>query len=296
MEEFGALAQDATRRGDAEYCVVSEGYFHTLQIPLLRGRLFQDSDTIDAPHVAVISEALAREKWPNSDPIGQPIEFGNMDGDTRLITIVGIVGDVHMDGPSLPPTQLVYTNYRQRPQGAETYNLLIRTEQPPAAMISTARTLLRGLDPTLPVEFSTVNDEVAKWYADRRFTLLLLGVFAATALLIAAVGIYGVIAYAVSQRTQEIGVRVALGAQRADILGLILGQGFRLVFVGVIAGVAGAFALTRFLGSMLFNVKPNDPLTFTAVALLLAAVAVVASYVPARRAMRVDPIVALRYE
>jgi putative ABC transport system permease protein len=296
MEEFGLLAQDATRRGDAEYCVVSEGYFRALQIPLMRGRLFQDSDTIDAPHVAVISETLAREKWPNADPIGQPIEFGNMDGDTRLMTIVGIVGDVRMAGPSLPATPLIYANYRQRPQGAETYNLLIRTDQPPAAMISTARGLLRHLDPTLPVEFSTVSDEVTKWYADRRFTLLLLGVFATTALLIAAVGIYGVIAYAVSQRTQEIGVRVALGAQRSDILGLILGQGFRTVLVGVIAGLVGGLALTRFLGAMLFNVKPNDPLTFAAVALLLAAVALLASYIPARRAMRVDPIVALRYE
>jgi putative ABC transport system permease protein len=212
------------------------------------------------------------------------------------MTIVGVVGDVRMSGPSAPPSALIYTNYRQRPQGAQTYNLLIRTDQPTAAIISTARGILHDLDPTLPVEFSTVTDEVSKWYADRRFTLLLLGVFAATALLIAAVGIYGVIAYAVSQRTQEIGVRVALGAQRSDILGLVLGQGFRLVLIGVVAGLAGAFALTRFLGAMLFNVKPNDPITFAAVALLLAAVAVVASYVPARRAMRVDPLVALRYE
>ena len=141
-----------------------------------------------------------------------------------------------------------------------------------------------------------MSDEVSKWYADRRFTLLLLGVFAATALLIAAVGIYGVIAYAVSQRTQEIGVRVALGAQRSHIMNLVLGQGFRLVIIGVVAGLAGAFVLTRFLSAMLFNVKSYDPLTFAAVALLLAAVAMLASYVPARRAMRVDPIVALRYE
>ncbi len=296
MEEFGALAQDATRVGDAEYCVVSEGYFRALQIPLVRGRLFQDSDTIDAPHVAVISEALARLKWPHANPIGQPIEFGNMDGDTRLMTIVGIAGDVRIDGPTSPPTALIYTNYRQRPQGADTYNLLVRTEQPPDAIISTARGLLHDLDPTLPVEFSTVSEEVSNWYADRRFMLMLLAVFAATALLIAAVGIYGAIAYAVTQRTQEIGVRVALGAQRSNIMNLVLGQGFRLVLIGVVAGLAGAFALTRFLSAMLFNVKSYDPLTFAAVALLLAAVAMLASYVPARRAMRVDPIVALRYE
>jgi predicted permease len=296
MEEFGELAKDPGRLGDAEYCVVSEGYFRALQIPLVRGRLFQDSDTIDAPHVAIISESLARAKWPNSDPIGQPIEFGNMDGDTRLMTIVGVVGDVHMDGPATPPTPLIYTNYRQRPQGADTYSLLVRTDQPSASIITTARGLFRDLDPTIPVEFSTVTDEVSKWYADRRFTLLLLGVFAATALLIAAVGIYGVIAYAVSQRTQEIGVRVALGAQPSHIMSLVLGEGFRLALIGVVTGLAGAFALTRFLAAMLFNVKPNDPLTFAVVALLLAVVALFASCVPARRATRVDPIVALRYE
>jgi putative ABC transport system permease protein len=294
--EFDAIAKDPANMGFADYCVASEGYFQTLGIPLLRGRLFTAADTLDAPHVAVISEALASQKWPSTGPIGQQIEFGNMDGDLRPFTVIGVVGDVRMDGPTRPNTPLIYSSYRQRPQGGGTYSMLIRSAQPAAAMISAARSALHDVDPTMATEFSTVREDVSKWYSDRRFTLLLLGIFAVAALLIAAVGIYGVIAYAVAQRTHEIGVRIALGAQRQDIFGLIVGEGFRTVMIGVGIGLAGGFAATRLLRSLLFGVSPDDPFTFVAVALLLVVVALLASWVPARRAMRVDPIIALRYE
>jgi predicted permease len=290
------LWHDSTRTGDADYCVASEGYFRALGIALRRGRLFDDHDTIDAPHVALISESLAREKWPNQDPLGRTIEFGNMDGDLRLLTVVGVVGDVRGDSLEKKPRPTIYVDYRQRPQAMWRFTLVLRTEAEPAVVFSAARAIVRDLDPNIPPSFSTFNEVFSASLNTRRFNLMLVGVFAATALLLAVGGIYGVMAYSVARRTHEIGVRMALGAGAPDVLRLVLGQGTLTTVVGVMIGIAGSLVLTRAMQSLLFGVSATDPVTLAGVALLLGSAALLASYVPARRATKVDPMVALRYE
>ena len=296
-EEFGRMAQNPAQAGHASYCLAGEGYFRTLGIPLVRGRMFGEGDAFDSPHVAVISESLARERWPGRDPIGQVIEFGNMDGNLKPLTIVGIVGDVRARGLDLPPSAVIYVDYRQRglnPNSSPT--IVLRGNGPSGQTVSAARGIFRALSPDVPVRISTFEIEMRGWLADRRSLLLLLGLFAAAALALAAVGIYGVVAFSVARRTQEIGIRMALGAQRGDVLRLVLGQGARLAAAGVAAGIAASFAVTRLLSSLLFGVRSTDPATFAGVAALLALVALLASYIPARRAMRLDPNAALRYE
>ena len=293
---FDQLFRDPTHTGEADYAVASEGYFRALGIPLLRGRLFDDRDTRDAPHAALISESLARQRWPNEDPLGHSIEFGNMDGDLRLLTVVGVVGDVREASLEAPPRPTIYVNYRQRPQSTRTFSVVLRTGAEPGAVISAAREIVRQLDPSLPPRFNTYTRVIAGSLESRRFSLTLAGIFAATALLLATAGIYGVTAYSVTRRTREIGVRVALGARGLDVLRLVLGQGMVTAVIGVAIGVCGACLLTRAMQSLLFGVTSTDPLTFAAVALLLVLVALLASFIPARRAMRVDPLVALRDE
>ena len=296
MEDLGRLFHDSTRTGDADYCVASEGYFRTLGIPLLRGRLFDQRDTLDAPHVALISQSLAREKWPNMDPLGRTIEFGNMDGDLRLLTVVGVVGDIREDSLEARPRPTVYVNYRQRPQATGSFTLVLHTEAEPAAVFSAAREIVRDLDPNVPPSFNTFTEVFSASLKTRRFNLTLVGVFAATALLLAVAGIYGVMAYSVARRTHEMGVRIALGASAPDVLRLVLSQAMLTTAVGVAVGIAGSFVLTRAMQSLLFGVSATDPVTLAGVALLLSFAALLASYIPARRATKVDPMVALRYE
>jgi predicted permease len=293
---FGQLFRDPQQGGYADYAVVSEGYFRSVGIPLVRGRLFDDHDVIDAPHVAVISESLVRAKWPDQDPIGRSIEFGNMDGDPRLLAVVGVVGDVRERSLEKPPRPTIYVNYRQRPQSTGHFSAVVRTTGDPAAVIGSARKIVHDLDPDVPPSTNSFATIFAASTSARRFNLILFGIFAATALLLAIAGIYGVLAYSVARRTREMGVRMALGASAGNVLRLVLGQAMVTATVGVFLGLAGSFILMRFLQSMLFEVGAADPLTFAAVAVLLFGVALLASYLPARRATKVDPIVALRYE
>jgi predicted permease len=298
VDELGRLFQNRSQTGHALYCTASEGYFRTLSIPLIRGRMFNDHDLWNSPHVAVISEALARQRWPNQDPIGQAIEYGNMDGNLRPLTIVGIVGDVRARGLDLPPDQaVIYVDYRQRGMNPNSMpTVLMRSTGRAAGIVSSARKIFHDFASNVPVKFSSFEDEMGGWFAERRFLLLLVGVFAAAALALAAVGIYGVVAFSVTRRTQEIGIRMAIGAERTDVLRLVVGEGARLALLGIGLGMAASFLITRLLSSLLFGVSATDPLTFTVVAVLLSLVALAASYIPARRAARVDPTVALRYE
>jgi putative ABC transport system permease protein len=294
LDALGAMFEQKERLGNADFGVVTDGYFQALGIPLIRGRIFDEGDGPDSPHVAVISESLARNRWPNQDPIGHTIEFGNMDGDLRLLTIVGIVGDTHEYGLDVPPRPTVYVNLFQRPRPAITLTML--SDADTQSVTSAARGMLHDLDPEVPAKFQTFSQVYSASLGSRRFNVILIGFFGITALLLATAGVFGVMAYSVSRRTHEIGVRVALGAGSGDVLRMILGQGLRTIFIGVAIGITGSLALTRTVESLLFGVTATDPLTFGGVTLLLVGAALLACYIPARRATKVDPMVALRYE
>jgi predicted permease len=293
-EEYGRLAQQPERIGNADFCAASPEYFQALRIPLVRGRLFDQHDAFDSPHAAVINDALAQLRWPGQDPIGRTIQFGNMDGDLHLLTIVGVAGDTREDGPEQPPRPIVYVNLLQRPRSS--FSVVMHTEADSGQVISAARAIVHDQAPDVPPRFRTFTQIYSVSLGSRRFNLTLVVVFALTALLLAVAGVYGVVAYGVAQRTQEFGVRMALGAKSADVLGLILRQGLTTTLIGVAIGIVGSFATARTIQSLLFDVKPTDPLTFVAVAASLIVIATLACYVPARRATKLDPMVALRYD
>src|SRR5258708_7427608 len=258
LEGLLAMFDQKERRGVADFCVATAGYFQVLGIPVVRGRIFEERDTANAPHVAVISESLARDRWPGQAPIGRTIEFGNMDGDLRLLTIVGIVGDTHEYGLDAPTRPTVYVNLFQRPRSALT--VAMSSEADTQAVTSTARAILRDLNPEMPAKFQTLSQIYSASLGSRRFNVVLIGFFGITALLLATAGVFGVMAYSVSRRTREIGVRVALGAGAGDALRLILGQGLRTILIGVLIAIAGSLALTRTVKSLLFGVTATDPL------------------------------------
>jgi predicted permease len=284
------------KTGDADYRTASAGYFEALGIPLVRGRLFQESDGPDAPHVALISESLARRYWPNEDPIGRQIQFGNMDGDLQLLHVVGVVGDVRDERLDAEPRPIIYSNYLQRRLSPAGFCIVLRARGDVTALIGAMRREARAMNPEMPMKFQTVSELVSASLDNRRFSMIMLGVFAGSALLLAMVGLYGVMAYITSQRTHEIGIRMALGAQRRDMLGMIFRQSFALVLSGIGLGLLASIALTRLLSTMLYGVRATDVVTYGGVIGLLVAAAALASYIPARRAMKVDPMVALRYE
>ena len=288
------LANDADAP-DVDRYSVSPDYFQVLDIPLKRGRLFTDGDRKGTPLVALISESCARTLFPNQDPIGKHIQIGGRHDDKEWMTIVGVVGDVQQYGLDQPSNMAAYIPLAQDLSFG--YNVAVRTTGDPRRMEQTVRQAFLSTDNTQPVfHVRPLEDYVAESLAARRFTLMLLGLFGGLALVLAAVGIYGVISYAVSLRTREFGIRMAMGAARKDVLQMVLRQGLKLAATGLVLGIVASVVFTRFLTALLFQVKPADMMTTLAVLLMLAAVALLANYLPAHRASHVDPNVALRYE
>jgi predicted permease len=289
-----ARAAESERSPIADIAVVDTEYFHTMEVPLITGRNFTDSDTSKTQQVAVIDQTLARRYWPGENPVGQQVKFGFGAG-LQGITIVGVVGDIKSDGFDAPSVPHIYVPLRQfAPVNAVVF---LRSRGDVEHLGEAVRHEVEKVDPNVPVHsISSMDQIIARSVGNRRFALELLGVFAGVALLLAAIGIYGVMSYAFSQRTHELGIRIALGAQRLDILRMALGEGVRIVLIGLASGLIGAAIVMRIFRSMLFDVGPADPITFLSVSAILVGVALFACYLPAQRATRVDPLVALREE
>ncbi len=279
-------------RPNADYTIVTPEYFQALQIPLLKGRQFSDRDDHNATSVIMINEALARRYWPGQEPVGQRLTVGFEQAPREVIGVIGNVKQTTL-GAEARPT--MYMPHLQRPTGGMT--IVVRTNVDPVSLSQLARTQIHSVDPNIPVtNIRTMNEVFSTSIAQQRFAMLLVGLFGALALALATIGIYGVMSYSVTQRTHEIGVRMALGAQRTDVLKLILQNGILVSLLGVVVGVAASFALTRVMSSLLFGVTPTDTMVFATVGFGILAIGAIATYLPAWRASRVDPLLALRYE
>jgi putative ABC transport system permease protein len=288
-------------RSHADWQVVSPDYFSTMRIPLRAGRPFGEGDVVGAPGVIILNQTLASEVWPQGDALGKRLLLGGGAIDSVWRTVVGIVGDVRHRGLDAAARPEMYLPQAQWPAGTgtapRTLYLAIHTAGDPSALASPLRSTLRTLDPDVPMaEVQTLEQALGTWAAERRLTMLVVSCFALLALTLGAIGIYGVMTYFVSQRTREIGIRIALGALPREILRLVLSQGIWLAAVGILAGLAGALVTTRLLSDLLFEVRPSDPPTYLVTAVALALVALVATLLPALRATRVDPIESIRSE
>jgi len=280
---------------NADERVVAGHYFETMQIPLIKGRLFNDQDTVDKPHVVLVDEFMAQQLWPNQDPLGKRISFGDLAAKPEWVTVVGVVGRIKQDALDSDSRIALYIPHSQ--YITRLFNIVLRTTTDPASLTSAVAHELHEVDRDLPMYgVVTMEQRVAGSLARRRFTTVLLAMFAGFALALATIGIYGVMAYLVSQGTREIGIRIALGATQRTVLKLVVKQGMVLAVCGVAVGLIAALAFSRLVSGLLFGVKTTDPLTFVAITILLTVVALVASYIPARRAARIDPMISLRCE
>jgi predicted permease len=276
---------------------VNPGYFQAMGIPLLQGRGFSDADGPDSPKVVVIDQFLARKYWPAGNAIGAKITRGiEIAGKPDVCTIVGVAGSVKTGNlAEQNPVGLVYFHYQQ--YVPRTMHLVLRTDREDPHLVSVIRRAVQQADPELPLfDTRSMAERISRSLVNRRAAMALCLIFAGLALLLAAIGIYGVLAYSVSQRTREFGIRVALGAGAREVIGMVVGQGLRMTVIGLAIGAAGALAVTKFMASMLFGVRPSDPLVFATVAVVLASVACIASFIPSARAVRIRPANALRYE
>ena len=281
------------RQGEAGYRLANGDYFKAMGIPLLRGRVFEDGDGPEAPHVAVISESLAKKQWPDQDPIGRYLQFGNMDGNYSGMRIVGVVGDVREIAIEAAPAAIIYAPYRQRPRQASAFALVVRGPAP-ATIAQTVRTVIHDIAPNVPIEFRTIDTALTAATGARRVNFWLIGAFGLAALMLASIGVYGLIAFMVAERTREMGIRMALGAEPSSLVGLIVRRGLFLAAIGAAGGLAVAIALSGLLEGLLFGVQAADPTVLAEVIVVTLIAAACASYLPARQVLKQTPSRSLR--
>jgi predicted permease len=286
-----------------QFRMISPEYFRVMKIGVHQGRAFTEADNASAPPVAIVNEAFARRFFEGENPMARQLSVGRGAGDP-VRQVIGVVGDIKQSGLDRPAPTMVFVPIPQMPdklmaivRSFTSAHFTVRTMVPPLSLSAAIKREIAALDPTLPLSGISSMDDISELsVAPQRFNMMLLGLFAGLGLALAAIGIYGVISYTVAQRTNEIGLRIALGAQTRDVIRLVLGQGLKLAVLGTVLGLASAYGLMRLMKSLLFGVSATDPLTYAGVAVLLALVALAACYVPAHRATKVDPMVALRYE